>query len=84
MLSNGTEYSRLDQVRFVEDSLQKIWRDMVCLSRRYPFKFFKGCLPQVLLGPLLNTLSQIKVPFNWPYKSKSLFFRVVFLLSRLG
>ena len=22
----------------------KIWRDMVCLSRTYPFKFFKGCL----------------------------------------
>ena len=33
---------------------------MVCLSRPYPFKFFKGCLPQILLGPLLNTLSQIK------------------------
>ena len=23
-------------------------------------KFFKGCLPQILLGPVLNTLSQ-----NW-------------------
>ena len=22
-------------------------------------KFFKGCLPQILLGPLLNTLSHI-------------------------
>ena len=29
---------------------------MVCLSKPYPFKFFKGCLPQILLGPLLNTL----------------------------
>ena len=28
---------------------------MVCLN-----KFFKGCLPQILLGPLLNTLSQIR------------------------
>ena len=27
-----------------------------CLSRPYPFKFFKGCLPQILLGPFLNTL----------------------------
>ena len=26
---------------------------MVC------FKFFKGCLPQILTGPFLNTLSQI-------------------------
>ena len=32
-------------------------KDMVCLSRPYLFKFFKGCLPQILLGPLLNTLS---------------------------
>ena len=29
------------------------------LGRPYPFKFFKGCLPQILLGPLLNTLSQL-------------------------
>ena len=32
---------------------------MVCLNRPYPFKFFKGCLPQILLGPFLNTLSQM-------------------------
>ena len=30
-----------------------------CLSRPYPFKFFKGCLPQNLLRPLLNTLSHL-------------------------
>ena len=28
-------------------------------SRPYPFKFLKVCLPQILLGPLLNTLSKI-------------------------
>ena len=27
----------------------------------YQFKFFKGCLPQILLGSFLNTLSQIKI-----------------------
>ena len=32
---------------------QTLTRDMVCL------KFFKGCLPQNLLSPLLNTLSHI-------------------------
>ena len=32
------------------------------LSRRCPFKFFKGGLPQNLLSPLLNTLSHIQVP----------------------
>ena len=26
----------------------------------YKFKFFKGCLPQILLGPFLITLPQIK------------------------
>ena len=33
--------------------------DTVCLSRPHHFKFFKGCLPQILLGPFLNTLSKI-------------------------
>ena len=33
----------------------KNWSDMVCLSRPYHFKIFKGCLPQILLGPFLNT-----------------------------
>ena len=26
-----------------------------CLGRPYHFKFFKDCLPQILLGPFLNT-----------------------------
>ena len=46
----GSRYSRMDQVIFVEDSL----------SRPYHFKFFKGCLPQTLLGPFLNTLTHLK------------------------
>ena len=33
----------------------------MCLSRPYYVKFFKGCLPQVLLGSFLNTLSHIFV-----------------------
>ena len=33
---------------------------MVCLSRPYPFKYFNGCLPQILFGLFLNTLSQMK------------------------
>ena len=33
---------------------------MVCLSiSPYHFKFFKDYLPQILLGPFLNTSSQI-------------------------
>ena len=56
---NGTKYSRMEQVKFVEANLQKIWSDMICLSRPCHFRFFKGCLPQISLGPFLNTLSQI-------------------------
>ena len=50
-------------------SIQDLWKTVfknLCktafnrLSIPFPFKFFKGCLPQILLGPLLNTLSQMK------------------------
>ena len=61
---NEAMYSIMVQVKFVEDSLYKIRRGMFCFGqtipgRPYPFKFFKGCLPQIFLGPFLNTLSQI-------------------------
>ena len=45
----------------------KIWRDMVCLNTPYPIKFFKGCLPQVLLGLSLNTLSHFFFYFLFFY-----------------
>ena len=32
---------------------------MICRCRTYPFEFFKGSLPQILLGPFLNTLLQM-------------------------
>ena len=38
----------------------------ICLGRPYHFKFFKGCLPQILLGPFLNIL-----PYVWHYISFS-------------
>ena len=31
------------------------------MVRPYPLKFSKGCLPQILLGPFLNILSQMKL-----------------------
>ena len=40
-------------------AFKDILRDTVCLSRPYPLKVFKGCLPQILLGQFLNTLSHI-------------------------
>ena len=45
----------MDQEKFVEDSLLK-----TCLGRQYNFKCFEGCLPQILIGPFLNTLTQIQ------------------------
>ena len=45
----------MDQVKFVEGSFY----NMLCLSRPYHFKFFKGCLPQISIGPFLNTLSHM-------------------------
>ena len=44
----------MDLEKFVEDNLYKILSDM---SRPYQFKFFKSCLPQISLGPFLNTLT---------------------------
>ena len=35
----------------------QLWSYMVCLSRSYHIKFFKGYLPQILFGSFLNTLT---------------------------
>ena len=40
------KYWRMDQIKFVKGRLQKIWRNMVCLSSPYSFKVFKSCLPK--------------------------------------
>ena len=54
-ISNGSGYTRMGLVKFAGE----IWRDMICLDRPYHFKFFKGCYPQILLGPFLNTVTKI-------------------------
>ena len=41
-------------------------------DRPYPFKFFKGCLPQILLGSFFNTLSQIQSFLNANYVTEYL------------
>ena len=65
----GTLYSRMDQVKFLEDGLYKIEGVWSALGRPYPIKFFKGCLPQIFLGPFLNTLSQM-LDFHRPFGVK--------------
>ena len=48
----------MDEVKFVKDNLEKI-EVIWSASRPYHFKFFKGCLPQILLRPFLDTVSSI-------------------------
>ena len=43
------QYLRMDLAKLLED------------SRPYPFKFFEGCLPQILLGLFLNTLPHMYI-----------------------
>ena len=39
---------------------------MVCLGRPYYFKYFKGSLPQILLGQFLSTLTHMfSSIFRW-------------------
>ena len=55
----GTKYSRMDQVKFVQD------------RRSDHFKFFKGCLPQILLVLFLNNLTHIwQFKKNWTGRGK--------------
>ena len=54
----GTKYSRMDH-------------DMVCLSRPYHFRFFKGCLPQILLTLFLNILTHMRNEENIDHNARS-------------
>ena len=42
----------------MRQSIQE-WATVSKFCGRQPLKYFKGCLPQNLLSPLFNTLSQI-------------------------
>ena len=61
-------FFRVDNIWVIWDKVFKNGLNKICgrqplknnegiwLSRQYPFKFFKGCLPQILLDSFLNTL----------------------------
>ena len=49
-------------------------------SRPYDFKFFKDCLPQIFLGPFLNTLTQIIPKKKFKKRKKSFITNSVQLL----
>ena len=44
---------------------QKTLERICCLGRPYHFRFFKGCLAQILLGPFLNTLTHLSNKYIW-------------------
>ena len=44
--------------------------DQVDLRKPYSFKFFKSCLPQILFGLFLNTLSHIIMLVIYCYLEK--------------
>ena len=39
------------------------------VSLSYHLKFSKGCLPKILLGPFLNTLTQLTPVYLWEFSS---------------
>ena len=51
------------KIKYKWDKVFKNGPSKICGRQplKNPFKFFKGCLPQILLGPFLNTLSQISL-----------------------
>ena len=49
-------HSKTDHLKFAEDTLEKMWSDLVFLNKPYIFKFFNGCLPQILHGQFLNAM----------------------------
>ena len=58
---NEAKYSRMDQLKFVEDSFLKIWSDMVCLGRPYHLKFFKPIFLNFYLSILEYFFSSVNV-----------------------
>ena len=56
-----------------------MWKKTLTYNRPDPFKFFNGCLPQILPGPLLNTFSRLffiprGVIINWFRDQRELWF----------
>ena len=73
-----TNYSRMDQLKFLEESLKKIWSDLVCLNRSCHFRFCKSCIPQISHGPFLNTL------FHSWVKKVNIFLPFEFILVKIN
>ena len=59
----GTKYKNGPKAKqnLLKTFLKKILGSCSALGGPSPFKFCKGCLPQILLGPFLNILSQMSL-----------------------
>ena len=82
----GAKYSRMQQVKSVEDSLIKFLKNlksMVCWGKPYHFRYFKGYLPKTLLGPFLNPLPNILVTFRSRQRAFPRSFEVILLVEAL-
>ena len=63
-------------MNYLEESIQE-WPSEICATQslkiltKYPIKFFKDCLLQILLGPFLNTLSHLCLSLHMYIHKKS-------------
>ena len=70
----------MDQVNLWKTAFKKFDGVWSALGEPYLFKFFIGCLAQILLDPFLNALTQIafifklNMPFYFSPKSQSFIF----------
>ena len=63
-------------MNYLEESIQE-WSSEICATQslkiltKYPIKFFKDCLLQILLGPFLNSLSHLCLSLHMYIHKKS-------------
>ena len=77
----------MDQGKIVEDNLKNLKRNSL-LRQTIALQFFKGCHPQILLCPFLNTLSQMCLTnmtwysqrFTWNF---AMFYEIIISLFTL-
>ena len=74
---------RINWDKAFKSGLSKICGRQPALGKPYPFKFLKGCcLPQILLGPFLNTLSQLTLTLKRLRGQFEVFSKMYFLERR--
>ena len=57
----------IDEKKLTVSQLERLHKTVTTIpngSGPHPFTFYKGCLPQILLGPFLNTLSQMRADLS--------------------